>query len=68
MSETQLSPEEHRTRHVELHRMLDELVLEQMHGSIHDEIFQLMNWSYQQTRQPTVNAGSLTQPRPVPHA
>src|SRR5256885_17245526 len=64
------TPEEHRARHVELHRMFDELLadyLEQTGGSIYHTIHDLMQWSHAQTEQPTINVGSFLHPRPVPH-
>lgn len=52
-----MTDEEHKQRHIELHRAFDELLadwLGQVEGaSIHDEIYKLMEWSHGQTNQPT---------------
>lgn len=54
-----MKPEEHQAEHVRLHRALDSLVacyLSQRgepRKSIHDEIFDLMKWSFEMTEKPT---------------
>ena len=52
--------EEHRERHVELHRMLDELLADFISGKSNKSallsktsIMELMYWSYEQTLKPT---------------
>jgi hypothetical protein len=54
----QMTKEEHRQRHIELHRYLDELLADYlMHnsGSLPSTttIMDLMRWSYLQTQDPT---------------
>ena len=56
-----LSPKEHQLRHVELHKMLDELVAcylsereaDEKIRSIHNEIYDLMKWSHKKTLAPS---------------
>lgn len=55
-----MTPEQHRVRHVELHRALDELVADWVrHQGLdapllaHTPIMTLMLWSAEQTRAPT---------------
>jgi len=54
----QLSPEEHKKRHVELHKMLDELVADWItHTNClpsQCSVLQLMQWSHKQTEDPEV--------------
>lgn len=52
--------EEHRARHQELHRMLDELVADfinhqprERHGFLDVTIGELMEWSFEQSKDPT---------------
>jgi hypothetical protein len=52
-----MTPEEHRQRHIELHRMFDELLADWLtleRGSIYQPIVDVMQWSYQQTLRPTI--------------
>lgn len=73
MSKENMTPKEHRARHEELHRMLDELLADFIvqNGSARPSatpIMTLVQWSYEQTLVPTNNAsGSLTHPDAVPH-
>lgn len=52
-----MTPEEHRQRHVELHRKLDELVADFISctGKLPSQtnLMEFMKWAYQQTIQPT---------------
>lgn len=56
-----MTDEEHRDRHLELHRALDELLADWAAQQPRDgsrlfqntTIAELMEWSYQQTKQPT---------------
>ena len=53
-----MTPDEHRARHVELHRALDELFADfvvHQPGSrfLERPIFELMNWSHMQTIEPS---------------
>ena len=53
-----MTPEEHKQRHIELHRKCDELLADFM---THNEnkypsqttVWELMNWSHEQTKNPT---------------
>ena len=55
---TPIDRDEHRKRHIELHRKLDELVADWIRdtGSLPSEstVMDLMTWSYQQSLNPTV--------------
>ena len=57
----QSGEKEHKERHVELHKMLDELVadfLSQTNGlPSKTTVMELMKWSYEQTVAPTEKAG-----------
>lgn len=63
MSE-KMSPEAHKARHVELHKMLDELVADFIGhtGNLPSKtsLRELMQWAYEQTISPT-EEGGLTQ-------
>lgn len=56
-----MTPEEHQTEHIRLHRALDELLAcylsqnrwPERRTSIHDEIFALMKWNHELTLLPT---------------
>lgn len=56
-----MTPKEHQAEHIRLHRAFDELCAcyltetrrENGRGSVHDSIFQLMEWSHQKTMQPS---------------
>lgn len=52
-----MTPEQHKQRHVELHRSLDELVADFIHHTPHlpstTSITTLIKWSYSQTLNPT---------------
>jgi hypothetical protein len=66
-----LDPEQHRERHIMLHKLLDELLADYLtqtkDGSITDQIVNLLQWSHAQTLAPTIHTGSYTNPIPVPH-
>lgn len=55
--EPKLTPEEHRQRHIELHQKLDELIADWIgHGKklpSQATVMELMQWSHQQTLNPT---------------
>lgn len=54
-----MTPEEHKARHVELHKSLDELVADFIQqtpigeDALRKNIVDLLLWSYQQTVKPT---------------
>ncbi len=63
-------PEKHRARHIELHRMFDELLADfftQTEERTGSPILKLMKWSHAQTLAPTIRRGSFIKPQPVPH-
>lgn len=49
--------EEHQKRHIELHRMLDELTADMIKNTdklpSETTVMELMKWSYEQTKNPT---------------
>ena len=56
-----MSPEEHRQRHVELHKALDELAADFISDEVNKgrlfsttTIMELVQWSHQQTKHPSV--------------
>lgn len=53
-----MTPEEHKQRHIELHKMLDELIADfiSQTGKMPSKttVMELMQWSYQQTLDPTI--------------
>ena len=62
MSDTALYKEEHKKRHIELHKALDELIADYI--THHDQkrpsnttVMELLEWSYKQTQNP--NGGGL---------
>jgi hypothetical protein len=59
-----MTREEHRQRHVELHAALDELMADWARHNAHGgkrfsntTIKELMNWSYEQTKEPVSGHG-----------
>ena len=58
-----MTPEEHRARHRHLHKALDELIadyldhqpIERFRFLSETTVMELMEWSFQQTRNPTPN-------------
>lgn len=61
--ESNMTPEQHKQRHIELHKAFDELLAdwirhtEKMPGT--STVMELMQWSYTQTIQPTEVESSL---------
>lgn len=56
-----MSQEEHKARHVELHKKLDELLADfiEQTGKTPSEttVMEFLTWSFEQTKQPTEKAG-----------
>jgi len=54
-----MTPEEHKQRHVELHKALDELFADyikchpEAHGFLNISLKEFLQWSYEQTQNPT---------------
>lgn len=57
-----MTPAQHKKRHIKLHHALDELMADWIFntGSLPSNcsVFQLMEWSYQQTQEPNHEGGS----------
>lgn len=55
--ETEMTKEEHRQRHIELHKKLDELIADFISQTNYlpsqTSIHTLMSWSFEQTKNPT---------------
>lgn len=57
-----MTPEEHQAEHIRLHKSFDQLLAcfmqdnregTHIHASIHDQILDLLHWSYEKTMKPT---------------
>jgi hypothetical protein len=52
-----MTPEEHKAKHIELHKKLDELIadfIDQTDNSLSKtSVMELIKWSYEQTKNPT---------------
>jgi hypothetical protein len=63
LSNTNMTNEQHKNIHIELHKKLDELVADYIAqtGGLPSRhtIFDLMKWSHEQTQLPTDNATTL---------
>jgi len=56
-----MSQEEHKARHVELHKNLDELLADFIERTgktpSHTTVMEFLTWSFEQSKQPTAKAG-----------
>ena len=64
-----MTPEEHKQRHVELHRALDQLIAEWIGHTdslpSRHTVLELMEWAHEQTINPTEQEDALEKPAKV---